>query len=128
MTFGSARQKTCFFTVLANKMMAAADQANGGPIPLGGISCSDAFSKDKVNDAKALVEKDMGLKRNGKIAAFRAMARGPGCILVLEATYRGCDSCSYSWEVWKEEERMEESQDDRGVPRGPAPGPYAQEV
>jgi hypothetical protein len=30
-------------------------------------SCRDAFPKDKVTEAKALVDKGMGLKRNGKI-------------------------------------------------------------
>jgi hypothetical protein len=80
MTFGSARQKTCFCRVLANKMRAAAGQANSRLTPLGGISCRDAFLKDKVNNAKALVEKGMGLKRNGKKAAFRVVARGLGCI------------------------------------------------
>ncbi len=69
-----------------------------------GISCRDAFPKDKVTEAKALVEKGMGLKRNGKIAAFRVVARGPGCIPVLEARYRGRDGHTYGWEVWKEDE------------------------
>jgi hypothetical protein len=58
-------------------------------MPLGGISCRDAFPKDKVSDAKALVDKGMGLKRNGKIAAFTVVARGPGCIPVLKVRYRG---------------------------------------
>ncbi len=56
------RLKICFFRIGANKMRSVADQANGGPMPLGGTSCRDAFPKDKVNDAKALVEKSMGLK------------------------------------------------------------------
>jgi hypothetical protein len=132
MTFGSARQKTCFFRVLANKMRAAAIQANGGPTPLGGISCRDAFPKDKVTEAKALVDKGMGLKRNGKIAAFRVVARGPGCIPVLEARYRGRDGRSYGWEVWNEDEVMEENQESQmrgrgdnrqGARRPPASGP-----
>ncbi len=67
-TFGSARQKTCFFRFLVNKMRATGSQANSGQMPLGGISCRDAFPKDKVSDAKSLVDKGMGLKRNGKIA------------------------------------------------------------
>jgi hypothetical protein len=37
------------------------------------------------------MEKGMGLKRNSKIAAFRVVARKPGCIPVLEARYRGHD-------------------------------------
>jgi hypothetical protein len=36
MNFGSARQKTCFFRVLANKRRAAAGQG-GRPMPLGGF-------------------------------------------------------------------------------------------
>jgi hypothetical protein len=132
MTFGSARQKTCFFRVLANKMRVAADQANGGPTPLGGISCRDAFPKDKVNDAKALVDKGMGLKRSGKIVAFRVVARGPGCLPVLEARHRGRDGLSYGWEVWKEDERMDDGHDGQargrgegrdGARRPPASGP-----
>jgi hypothetical protein len=35
MTFGSARQKTCFFRVLTNKMRAMASKLNDGPMPLG---------------------------------------------------------------------------------------------
>jgi hypothetical protein len=130
MTFGSARQKTCFFRVLANKMRATANRANGGPTPLGGISCRDAFPKDKVTEAKALVEKGMGLKRNGKIAAFRVVARGPGCIPVLEVRYRGRDGRNYGWEVWNEDQRMEENQEGQrrgdnmqGARRPPASGP-----
>jgi hypothetical protein len=132
MTFGSARQKTCFFRVLANKMRVAAAQANGGPTPLGGISCRDAFPKDKVNDAKALVDKGMGLKRSGKIVAFRVVARGPGCLPVLEARHRGRDGLSYGWEVWKEDERMEDGHEGQargrgesrdGARRPPASGP-----
>jgi hypothetical protein len=42
----------------------------------------------------------MGLKRNDKIAAFRVVARGPGCIPVLEARYRGHDGCSYGLEAF----------------------------
>jgi hypothetical protein len=62
MIFGSARQKTCFFRVLANKMRAAASQANGRPTPLGGISYRDAFPKEKVNDAKAKVKRSLKLE------------------------------------------------------------------
>ncbi len=51
MTFGSARKKTCFFRVLANKIRVAAGQVNGDPMPFGGISCRDTFPKDKVNEA-----------------------------------------------------------------------------
>jgi hypothetical protein len=113
MMFGSARQKTCFFRVLANKMRATACQANGGQMPLGGISCRDAFPRDKVN------------------VAFRVVARGPACIPVLEVRYRGRDGHIYGWEFWKKEERMDEGQEGHGKARGdnrkgargpPAPG------
>jgi hypothetical protein len=110
MTFGSARQKTCFFRVLANKMRATACQANGSQMPSGRISCRVAFPKDKVNVAMATVDKDMGLKRNGKMAIFRVVTRGPGCIPVLEVRFRGGDGHSNGWEVWKKEERMDEGQ------------------
>jgi hypothetical protein len=74
MTFGSARQKMFFFRVLANKMRAAAIQANGGPTPLGGISCRDAFLKDKVTEAKALVDKGMGLKYSGLLLSLKLLS------------------------------------------------------
>jgi hypothetical protein len=71
------RLKICFFRVLANKMRSVADHANGGPMPLGGISCRDAFPKDKVNDAKALVEKSIGLKGLARyVVAFRVVPEG----------------------------------------------------
>ncbi len=59
----SARQKTCFFRVLANKTRAAAGQTNGRPTPLGGISYRDAFPKDKVNDPKAKVKRSLPVSR-----------------------------------------------------------------
>ncbi len=78
MTFGSARQKTCFFKVLAHKMRAIANPANGGPNPLGGISCRDAFPKHKVNNAKALTKKGRGIIRSSKISRLSGV-EADGC-------------------------------------------------
>jgi hypothetical protein len=55
MTFGSARQKICFFRVLTNKMRAMASELNDGPMPWGNFM-QRCFTKEKVNDAKALVD------------------------------------------------------------------------
>ncbi len=46
------------------------------------------------------------------------VARGQGCIPVQEVRDRGCDGNSYGWEVWKEEERMEEGQGDQVRAKG----------
>jgi hypothetical protein len=43
-----------------------------------GILGRDAFPKDKVNDAQALVEKGMGLKRNGKMRPSEWWPEGRG--------------------------------------------------
>jgi hypothetical protein len=102
MTFGSARQKSCFFRVLANKMRTM-EAVDGHPSPLGGISCRDAFPKNLIQPAKDLVGKGMTLKREAKITSFRVVARGPGCIPVLEVRYRGQSGQSYGWETWKED-------------------------
>jgi hypothetical protein len=86
MTFRSARQKSCFFTVLVNKMRTM-EAVDGHPSSLGGISCRDAFPKGLIQPAKDLVEKGRTLKREAKITSFCVIARGPGCIPVLEVRY-----------------------------------------
>jgi hypothetical protein len=75
-TFGSRAQKSTFFKILAKK-------ASFDP-KLRAISCRDAFPKKMVKDAKALADRGNALRTNGAIASFRVVARGVGCIPVLE--------------------------------------------
>ncbi len=75
-TFGSRSQKTTFFKILAKRAMQDPK--------LKVISCRDAFPKRLVQSAKELAQKGNGLRTAGKIAAFRVVARGTGCLPVLE--------------------------------------------
>jgi len=75
-TFGSRTQKSTFFKILARKA--------GGDAKLRVISCRDAFPKRLLKDAKELADKGSSLRNSGAIASFRVVARGMGCIPVLE--------------------------------------------
>ena len=75
-TFGSRGQKTTFFKILAKKV--------AGDPKLRNISCRDAFPKKLVESAKEIAKKGGLLKTSGEIVAFRVVARGPGCVPVLE--------------------------------------------
>jgi hypothetical protein len=75
-TFGSRAQKSTFFKLLAKK-------AHADP-KLRAISCRDAFPKKLVRDSKVLADKGNSLRSSGTIASFRVVARGMGCIPVLE--------------------------------------------
>jgi hypothetical protein len=48
------------------------------------LVCRDAFPKEYVPEARTLAQKGMTLTRDGEIASFRVVARGIGCIPVLE--------------------------------------------
>ena len=75
-TFGSRSQKTTFFKILARRV--------SGDEKLRNISCRDAFPKKLVESAKEIAKKGGALKSAGTIAAFRVVARGPGCVPILE--------------------------------------------
>ena len=75
-TFGSRSQKTTFFKILAKRV--------SGDAKLRNISCRDAFPKKLVESAKEIAKKGGMLKNTGEIAAFRVVARGPGCVPILE--------------------------------------------
>jgi hypothetical protein len=65
-----------FFKILARKV---------GSVPqLKVISCRDAFPRKLVKDSKELADKGNAMRASGEIASFRVVARGPGCIPVLE--------------------------------------------
>lgn len=100
-TFGSPAQKATFFKALARVI---ADRKAGWEM-LKGISCRDAFPRALVNESKRLAQKGFALRQNGKIAAFRVVARGPSCIPVLEVRARLANNASGRWEVFKTTER-----------------------
>jgi hypothetical protein len=95
-TFGSRAQKSTFFKILAKK-------ATHDP-KLRAISCRDAFPKKLVKDSKALADKGNSLRTSGAIASFRVVARGLGCIPVLEVKgWTGEGQREAKWRVYTEE-------------------------
>jgi hypothetical protein len=95
-TFGSRAQKSTFFKLLAKK-------ANNDP-KLRAISCRDAFPKKLVKESKALADKGNSLRTSGAIASFRVVARGMGCIPVLEVKgWNGEGRREARWRVYTEE-------------------------
>lgn len=94
---GSARQKSTFFRCLA------AHTRNGTRIgqELAKISVRDFFPREKVNDAKTLIQRGAVLKRNGKIASYRVLAKGEGCIPVLEVKHYSGGGQKGPWVVFQ---------------------------
>jgi len=98
-TFGSRTQKSTFFKILARK--------SGVDSRLKAISCRDAFPKKLVKDAKALADKGSSLRNSGSIASFRVVARGTGCIPVLEVKgWLGEGYKEARWRVYAGEEPL----------------------
>jgi len=103
LSFGSVTQKSTFFKVLAATVKAGGREGHKLKV----ISCRDAFPKKRVNDSKMLVQKGMALRREGRIAYFRVIAQGNGCIPVLEVKHwlGSGGQVSARWEVFIGEER-----------------------
>ncbi len=93
-TFGSVRQKGCWFRCLASAMKAGGRSGN-----LQRLSCRDAFPKEYVEDARQLVREGMALKQEGKAVTFRVKATGPGCLPVLEVKRRTAEGWLSDWMV-----------------------------
>jgi hypothetical protein len=96
-TFRSVAQKAQFFKVLARVI---AENREGADI-MRGISCRDAFPRELVEEARSLAQKGFDLRKNGKVAAFRVVARGPACIPVLEVRARLANNARGRWEVYR---------------------------
>jgi hypothetical protein len=109
-TFGSRSQKSTFFKLLARK---------GETDPrLRVISCRDAFPKRLVRDSQALAEKGANLRRSGGIAAFRVVARGMGCIPVLEVKgWEAEGRREARWRVYNGEEPLPQRDGRARTPR-----------
>ena len=84
LSFGSAQQKSTFFRIMANRIRFGNEAAQSIRV----LACRDAFPKDLIPEAKRLTQKGMSLRMNGEVANFRVVARGLGCIPVLEVRER----------------------------------------
>ena len=106
---GSRHQKGVVYRTVAGHMRAKT--AFGEMLQT--VSVRDAFPKDKLPDSRKLVQKGMELKRRGKVATFKVVAKGAGCFPVLEVKKKGG-----RWEVHQDEpeeenvEQMEEEMED----------------
>ena len=99
-TLGSRSQKMTFFKLLARK-------AAQGDQKIRGLSCRDAFPKKYLQEAKELAKKGSNLRAEGSVAAFRVVARGEGCIPVLEVKGWEAEGRRDShWRVYIEEEGL----------------------
>ena len=99
-TLGSRSQKMTFFKILASK----ASQRDQN---IKAISCRDAFPKRYLQDAKELAKKGNNLRTWGAVASFRVVARGDGCVPVLEVKGWEAESRRESrWRVYIEQEGL----------------------
>jgi hypothetical protein len=106
LSFGSAQQKSTFFRIMANRIKFGNEAAQSIRV----LACRDAFPKEYIPEAKRLTQKGMSLRMNGEIANFRVVARGLGCIPVLEVRDRvSSGQPAARWVVFQEtrEEEME---------------------
>jgi len=81
------------------------------------VSVRDAFPKEKIPDARRLVQRGMALKREGRVATFKVVARGTGVIPVLEVRHKGPNGQIGRWEIFQmrgenEQQGEEENQQD----------------
>ena len=65
-TFGSVAHKATFFRVMAKTIAERRTRWER----ISGISCRDAFPKEKMAEAKRITEKGFILRRSGRVAAF----------------------------------------------------------
>jgi hypothetical protein len=107
LSFGSAQQKSTFFRIMANRIRFGNEAAQSIRV----LACRDAFPKDLIPEAKRLAQKGMSLRMNGEVASFRVVARGMGCIPVLEVRERMTGGQTARWAVYQDvnEERPEET-------------------
>ena len=120
LSFGSAQQKSTFFRIMANRIRFGNEAARSIRV----LACRDAFPKELIPEAKRLAQKGMELRINGEVASFRVVARGMGCIPVLETRERMSGGQTARWAVYQdtsasktgEERRAGEATPTRGRP------------
>ena len=98
LSFGSAQQKSTFFRIMANRIRFGNEAARSIRV----LACRDAFPKEHIPEAKRLAQKGMGLRTNGEVASFRVVARGLGCIPVLEVRERMTGGQTARWGVYQD--------------------------
>jgi len=97
LTLGSRSQKVTFFKILARR-------AAQGDQDVRVISCRDAFPKRHLQAAKDLAKKGNDLRVGGSVASFRVVARGEGCVPILEVKGWEAEGRRESrWRVYMEE-------------------------
>jgi hypothetical protein len=112
LSFGSYQQKSTFFRIMANRVRFGSEQQQNIRV----LACRDAFPKDLIPEARSLAQKGLGLRQNGIIASFRVVARGQGCIPVLEVRERvRAGQPPARWSIYQEPE-----EEDRGAGGGDA--------
>ena len=100
LTLGSRSQKLTFFKVLARK-------AAQGDQDIKVISCRDAFPKKHLQAAKDLAQRGSGLRKEGSVASFRVVARGEGCVPILEVKgWEAGGRRESRWRVYMEKEGL----------------------
>ncbi len=77
---GSPRQKGVLYRMIAQHMINKT--ARGGNMRR--VAFRDCFPREHMLSAKALVQRGMMLKKNGKITAFRVSSQGPQGVPVLQ--------------------------------------------
>jgi hypothetical protein len=94
-TFRSPQQKSTFFRVLAhNTKYGGEEQISQG---LRAVSCRYTFPKALIEKAKELAQRGFQLRQEGKAAGFRVVARGDGCIPMLEVMERVASGQAPAW-------------------------------
>jgi len=95
-TLGSRSQKMTFFKILARR-------AAQGDQDVRVISCRDAFPKRHLQAAKDLAKRGNDLRTGGSAASFRVVARGEGCVPILEVKGWEADGRKEArWRVFNE--------------------------
>ena len=115
-TFASAGQKGCWYSVLAAMSRRGGKEAEKARF----ISCRDSFPKEHLGTVRQLNGRGMELKRNGDIGSYRIKAQGPACIPVLEVrdrVHRGPGGWRVRLENAREEDNMEVMNEANGTTR-----------
>lgn len=115
-TFGSETQKGTFYKVVAKTTQGNTVEGKR----MRAISCRDAFPKKLVPDAIALAQKGKMLKDQGKVASFRVVGFGPGCIPILQVRDWLNDSSGRRSNRWTTYIEAENSNRGRASDRGRA--------
>jgi len=103
--FGSVRQKNVFFRCIAAHMKKGTSIGKAMRL----VSIRDCFPRAKIEESKQRAAHGWQMKRDGKIAAYKVVARGPECVPVLEIKQKDEQGRpARNWEVYIEQEQQEQ--------------------